>query len=156
MTKRRQMLHRLPYAVKIVDPDVAHPWSRGSYVHKYQRHIAHLEVFEKEIFHSERHHRDPVHPPLDHAANRSLHAFRIINRGGQQDVVVMLNRNRLEYLDNLGKERIDDLGDDQAENPAAPGHQRSGLSVGIISQFIHYPPDTLGERWIDRWNPVNG
>ena len=151
-----QMLHCLPDPVQVVDTDVADPGAKRPHIHKHQRYFSQLQILEQHFFHAEGHDRNPLDPALDHSPHRTLHAFRIIARRGQQNLVVMLDGNALKDLHNFREERVGDFRNDEAKNPAASRHQGPGLCIGVVSQFFDYTPDAFGQLRIYRGNPVDG
>ena len=68
----------------------------------------------------------------------------------------MRDGDLFELLDELGEEGVGDLGDDEAEEPALAGDERTGLGVGKVVEFVDRFPDARGECGIDRWHVVDG
>src|ERR1051326_5010820 len=151
-----QMLYSLTNSVLIVNADIGDTLNIGPNVDEYERNTAKTQMLEQRLFHTKRKDGDTVDAALNHAPNRQFHALRVIHGGGEQDFVVVLDCEILESLNDFREKRIGKLGDDQAENAAASGNQRSGLRVGIIAQFIDDSPDSLGELRINGRNAIDG
>jgi hypothetical protein len=67
----------------------------------------------------------------------------------------MFDGNLLEYGNDLGEEWVGNFGDDQAEDLASAGHQRSGLSIGKITSFIDYLQHAFGQSRVHRRRPID-
>src|SRR5450759_222514 len=143
------MLHRLANAVQIVNPNVADVGAGQPDVGENQWHFPQLQVFEQHLFHAEGHNGNPFHAAFDHPPHGSFHALGVVTRGGQKNLVVVLDGNSFEDLDDLRKEWIGDLGNDESKDTTPSGDQGPRLSIGIVAKFLDYIPDTLGQLWID-------
>ncbi len=82
-----------------------------------------------------RHDGNAVHLALDHSAHASAHAFRVVVRVGDDDLVTATDGGKLKALYQLREKRVDDIRDDQAEHLAAPGNQGSRLRIGIVAKL---------------------
>src|SRR3954470_7234889 len=149
VTKSSQVLNRLTNPVLIIDSDIADPRARWAYVYIYNWHLADAQVLDEMLLHSERQDSDAFNAAFQHASNGNLHSLGIVIRGTEKDFVVMLDGNPFEHLHDFREERISDVGDDKPEDAAAPGHERSGLGVRVISKLINNVPDPLRHLWID-------
>src|SRR5579862_6766553 len=156
MPKRGQMLNRLTDTVQVVDTNVADAGTRRTNVDKYQWHLAQFEILEQHLLHAERHNGNTFDTAFDHPPDCCFHMCRIISGRGEHDFEMMLNCNALKYLDDLGKERIGDLRNDEAENPASSGNERSSLGVGIVAEFFDDVPYSLSELGIDSRDSIDG
>src|SRR5579863_6203843 len=150
------MLNGLANPVLIVDPDVGDSPDIRANVDEYQRNLTVTKVFDQGFFHAKREDRYPVHAAFDHAPHRRLHALRVMHCRGEQDLVVVFDREILERLYDLGKKWIGELRDDQAKNAASSENQGARLSVGVVTEFVDHLPHPLGELRIDRRHTVDG
>src|ERR1039458_2539931 len=124
------MLYSLPDSVLIVDPDVGYSSYIRPYIYENQRNLAVAKVFEQAFFHAKRQDRHPIHAlalakvfeqaffhakrqdrhpihaPFDHAPNRQFHPFWVVHGRGDQDLVVIFNREIFKGLDDLWEEWI--------------------------------------------------
>ena len=149
------MLHRLADSVQIVDPDIADPRARRPDINEDQRHLPEFEVLKQHFFHTEGQDRNAFHPALDHSAYGALHPFRVVPRRGQQDFIAVLDRDGFEYLNDFWKEWVGDFGNNETENPAAPGNQRPRLRIRVVTQFLDDAPDALRQGRIDRGDAID-
>ena len=156
VTQRGQMLDRLTNSMEVIDANIADSGTSRSDVDKYQRHPAQFQVLKQHFFHAERHDSNAFDPAFDHPPDDGLHAGGVISGRSQHNLVVVLNRNAFEHLDDLGKERVGDLGNDEPENPAASRNERASLSVRIITKFFDDVPHSLGELGINGGDPIEG
>ena len=150
------MLHRLTNPVLIVDANVADSRDMRADVHEDQRHFAETQVFDQRVFHAEGEDGDAIDATLDHPAHRDFHALGIVNGGGQKDFVVVLNRDVFKSLDDFRKEGVGDFGDDEAEDSASAGNQRTRLGVRVVPEFVDNFPDALGELGVDAGDAIDG
>ena len=79
-----------------------------------------------------------------------------MNGRGEQDFVVLLYRQSFEGLDNFRKEVVGDLRNNQSEDAASSGNQRTRLPVGIIAEFFDGFPDTLSKLRVHGGNLIDG
>lgn len=154
MSQGRKVLHSLPNASFIIDANVADARQIRSHVHKYQRYLPKPQVLNQRIFHPEGKHRNSVDTTLNHPSYGQLHPPWIMHRGSEQDFIVLLDRQVLERLDNLRKERIGDFGNDESEEAALTGDQAARLAVEKIPKLLGGLPHALGKMRTDRRDPV--
>src|SRR5580765_3404633 len=155
MSKSGQMLHGLPDPGLVVDPNIGNSRRVGTDIHKDQRDFPIAQMFEQRFFHPEGENGNAVDPAFDHAPNGQFHALGIMNRRGQQNLVVVLDSQRLKSLNNLREKGVGDLRDDQPENAASPGDQSTRLSIREVSEFIDNFPDSSSQNGIDGRDTVD-
>ena len=69
---------------------------------------------------------------------------------------MVLHRDGFEDLNDLWKEGVGDLRNDETKNPAPPGNQRPRLRIRVVTQFLDDAPDALRQRRIDGRDAVDG
>ena len=79
-----------------------------------------MKILDECLLHSEGKDRNAIDSSLQHSPHRKLHAFGVVNGGGKQDFVVVLNREILKCLNNLREKRVRDLRNDEPKYAAAP------------------------------------
>ena len=81
------------------------------------------QLVEDRLFLAEGEHGDALDLALQHAANAAGQHGRVAVRGADQDLVAVGDRDLFKALDQLGKEGVGDVFNDDAEEPAAAGDQ---------------------------------
>src|SRR5260370_1453314 len=155
MFQSGDVLDGLAYPILVINADSADTGKRRADIHKNQGYFAEAQIIQKRLFHSEGQDGNALYSALDHAAHGELHAVGVMRRGGEQDFVVVLNRNIFERLDNFGKKRICDFRDYETESSCLAVYECPRLGVGIVSQFVGHSPDTLRQLRIHRRNMVD-
>jgi|SRR6516225_5358746 len=149
------MLNRLADAMEIIDADVADPRPLGADIHEHQGHFADLEVLQQTFLQPEREHGHTFYTSFDHAPDRTLHTFWIVAGRAQQNLVTMLDRNRLKPLHDFWEEWIGDIRDNQSEDPASSRDKRARLGIRVVAEFFNDIPDTLGHLGIHGWYMID-
>jgi len=151
-----QMLHALQYAVMVVDLEQADARPVRPDVDEDERHFAFGELIEQRLFDPEGHDGYAIDFALEHAADAVRHAPGFVVGGADEDFVAIGDGDIFKPLDQLGEERIGDLGDDEAEELAASGDQSAGLGVGKVVEFVDHFPDAFGDLRIDGRDVIDG
>ena len=86
----------------------------------------------------------PVHLALQHADDALLHTSRIVIGVGDEDLLPVVDGNRLEGADEFREERICNVGDDEAEELGAPGAESLSIAVRVKVEFADRLADDRG------------
>ena len=86
---------------------------------------------------------------LEHAADAGGQDGGIAVGGTDEDFVSVGDGDLFEALDQLGKEGVGDVFNDDAEEAAAAGNQGARMGVGEVIQLLDGLPDALGEAFAD-------
>src|SRR5258708_11714478 len=149
------MLHCLANPVQVVNANVAHAGRPYPHVREDQGYLSQLQVFQKTLFHAERHDGDALNATLDHPPHCVLHAFRVVSGGGQKDFVMILYRNALKDLNDFRKKWIRDFRNNEAEDAALSRYQSARLGVRKVAEFFDDLPDSLGQERVDGRDAVD-
>jgi hypothetical protein len=121
MAQNGKVLHGLVDAGPIVHREKAAERPRRSCVDEHDRDVLRREPFEQKVLDAKRHHGYAVDLALEHAASTDLHLLAFVVGAGDENLVAAFHGDLLELLDEFGEERIGDLGDNHAQQPAAAG-----------------------------------
>src|SRR5690242_8854230 len=144
MSELDQMRNRLANAFVVVDAYRVDLGKSRSTIHNDQRHGVGRKFFEHRGLASEHHHGHAINLALQHTAHRHGDAGWVVGRRGEQDFVTVLDGELLEALDKLGKKRVGNLRDHEADDVAAAGHKRARLRIGLVVELAYRAPDALG------------
>ena len=122
MPQGRQVLHRLPNPIGIIDTNITDARRFRPDVNEHQRQVPEAEVFQQLVFHTEGKNSDAVDASFDHPANGKFHALWIMNGGGQQNLIILRDREGLKRLHDLWEKRVGNFRNDQSEHPALAGN----------------------------------
>ncbi len=114
------------------------------------------EAIEEELFDAEGHDGDAVDLALEHASGADLHGACLVVGGADEDLVSACDGDLFELLDELGKEGVGDLGDDEAEELAFAGDEGACLGIGKVVELADGLPDACCEDGVDGWNVIDG
>src|SRR5277367_7061539 len=91
-----EVLHCLANSMGVINTNIADTRRLRTNIDEHQRQIPESKMLQQLVFHAEGEYGDSIHSPFDHPANRELHAFGIMNRGGEKNFVVVLDRQGFE------------------------------------------------------------
>ena len=139
VAQRLQMRHRLRGAGGIIHTHVAQTVSpRLGCVHPQHGDVRARQLFDRFHPNLRRHHRNPQHLVLDHPGHRLLRAPGIVVGGAQQNVAAPRQCAFLEALDQLRKERIFDVRNNQFQYGIAMApRQTPPVCVPVELHFPH-------------------
>ena len=138
VAQRLQMRHRLRGAGGIIHTHVAQTVSpRLGCVHPQHGDVRARQLFDRFHPNLRRHHRNPQHLVLDHPGHRLLRAPGIVVGGAQQNVAAPRQCAFLEALDQLRKERIFDVRNNQSIGIAMAPRQTPPVCVPVELHFPH-------------------
>ena len=112
------MLYRLSNAGAIIYSDSANRPALRCNVDEDKRNVLSGEAIQEWLFNSKRHYSDPIDLSLKHPLDADLHAAAVIRCRSDQDFIVRIDRFFLKALDQLRKERICDVGNNDTDQPA--------------------------------------
>jgi len=79
-----------------------------------------------------------------------------MNRGGEENFVVLLDCQGFKCLHNLWEKRVGDLGNDQSKDTTSSRDQRTRLPVRVVSEFLGGPPDPFRQLRVNGRNLIDG
>src|SRR5690242_15667142 len=118
MTQCREMLDGLPNSMTIVDANIGDTRHVGSHVHEDERHFTEAQAGKQGLLHAEGENSDAIDAAFNHSPDSKLHAFGIVNRGSEKNLVIVLDGDVLERLHDLWEKWIGDFGNDEAKDTA--------------------------------------
>src|SRR5580698_1844648 len=87
--------------------------------------------------------------------NRLARSRGMRGRGGHEHIAIGVGENALEALDELRKEGVGDIGNDQAVGAASAIFQSRGAAVGDEFEFIDDALHALGSGWFNCFQPID-
>jgi len=151
-----QVLHSGGDACRIVYADAADPRAGRARIQEDERDMAAAEHLDQAIIHLRRHDRDAIDLALQHAPDAGLHTRGIVVGVGDEHLLLVLNGDVLKGLDDLGKEGIGDIGDDEAVEAGATGAEGARIGVRVKTKRVDGTANALGSSWTDVRGSVNG
>src|ERR1700722_6454477 len=110
-------------------------------------HAAVRELIEDRLFFSEGHNGYAVNLTLQHAARACCQHSGVAVCGTDENLVSASNGDFFEALDQLRKEGIGNVLDDDAQKAAASGDKGARVRVGQIVELLDRLPDTFAETF---------
>jgi hypothetical protein len=136
MPQGSEVLYSLANTIRIVYANVTYARCFWPNVHEDQRQVPEAEVIKQIVFHAKCKYRDSIHPALNHSSNSELHALGVVNRGCEENFVMLFNGQSFKSLDYFWEKWIGDFGNNQTKNAAAPRNQCTRRAVGVVSQLV--------------------
>ena len=156
VTENGEMLHSFVDSGVVIDYKNAAERARGSAIDEDYWNVVEGKAVEEEIIDAEGHDGHAVYISFQHSAGAEFHRLGLVVCGTDEDLVSVGDGDLFELLDEFGEERIGNLRDDEAEQFAFAGDERSGLGVGEIVELGDGLPDTCSEDGIDCRDVVDG
>src|SRR3984957_20115187 len=151
-----QVLDRLTNAPGIVHSNVAEFLPRSPGIKRDDGYTGALHLFDQPLFHFRSHDRDALNLAVEKAMDTQFGAFRTVLGISDYNFIVALDRDVLEGLDKVGKERISNVGDDESENMALAGAQRARMRIRVVIQIPDRSPDFRGRSRCHGVGTVDG
>ena len=150
------MLHGVVDSGLVVDLDAAHAGAWGSCVEEYEGDVSAAEDFDEGVVHLGGHDGNAVDLSLQHAGDAVLHAVGVVVGVGDEDLFAVDYGDVLEGFYELWKERVGDVGDDEAVEAGASGAEGAGVGVGIEVECFDGAADALSGARTDPGRAVHG
>jgi hypothetical protein len=131
-----KMLKRFLNALSVIDVDVCAMRGVFAGVHENGGNVSAGEFGKHSGIGLRGHNGGTVDFAFEHAANALGHAFRFVVGVGDDDFEALLHGLVFEMFYEFGKERISDIGNDEAEHTTAAGDQGASVGVGIEIEFF--------------------
>src|ERR1700761_2087036 len=131
------MIDRLTHAAEVVNHYTRQARPNGSPVHCDQRNTMMNQRLDRFRFNLRGEQSDTIHLTNQHASNRLLHSRNVQVGCGEKHVLAVVGEDALEAADELGKERIGDVRDDEAVARAAAILQGGGAAVGYEPRLFN-------------------
>src|SRR5271156_5171567 len=125
-----KMVDDLLYPRKIIDPQFADVPASWSEVQKGYRNPSPRKLVNQPQTDLGRHNGHAANVVLHHSLGGFLRPSRIVVRIAENRVVAQLTGSRLKSLDHLRKERVHDVGHDDAQCTAVARSQMACVRVG--------------------------
>ena len=106
----------LPNAAGIVHFDIAEFPSRRAGIKRHDWYTGTLHLLDQTRFHLRGHNRNTLHFAVEEAVDTQLRAFRAVLGIGDDYFIMALDGNSFEGFDQVWKEGIRNVGDDESEN----------------------------------------
>jgi hypothetical protein len=156
MTERGKVLDSLANPFGIIHLENVNVGKVRCSIHENQRKFALDEFLDQVLFDAEGHDGDTIHVALEQAAHQAFGAGWIVIGGADQDFIALRHGQIFEFLHELGKEGVGDLGDDEPQHFASAGNEGAGLRVGQVPDFFDGLPDALRELGVHGRNMIHG
>src|SRR5262245_53506912 len=136
MAERQQILDALANAFLVIDDNVADVRTNFAYVEKDQGNLFVRQPPAQADIHLGGHDSHASHVLLKHALDGPYDPLWIVVRVGEDDVVTVRAGLLFYALDQFREERIVNVRDDQAEDPAVTGRQAARVDIRRVVQHL--------------------
>src|SRR5207253_3040005 len=122
-------------SLRVVKPDITRERLNRADIEKHNRDMGRHQVFGQSRFELGGHHRNTPHFVLNDLAHRRLGAAGLVVGIAQQKVESVLQGGGLEALNDFGKKRVTDIGDNEAKKIAPAAHQATRVDVLVETEL---------------------